>query len=104
MNLTRTFGSNARFALLEAEDSELYVWGSNAHGALGINSTESIKETPTRFSLPPTSTGHKAEIKMLACGEYHVLLLTEDGRLFVWGHNGKGQLGLGSQQDCHTCL
>jgi hypothetical protein len=31
----------------------------------------------------------------VACGRAHVLALTEEGNLYVWGLNAKGQLGLG---------
>jgi hypothetical protein len=33
-------------------------------------------------------------IVMISCGEWHSLALTESGRVFGWGYNGSGQLGL----------
>jgi len=29
-------------------------------------------------------------------GSYHVLALTKDGKLYSWGHNEYGQLGIGT--------
>lgn len=33
--------------------------------------------------------------KKIACGEAHVLAMTTDGRLYAWGQNTYGQLGMG---------
>jgi hypothetical protein len=34
-------------------------------------------------------------VAQVACGGLHTLAVTESGRLFAWGANGQGQLGLG---------
>jgi alpha-tubulin suppressor-like RCC1 family protein len=40
--------------------------------------------------------GHNQElINKIACGKSHVLALTESGKVFSWGKNDKGQLGIG---------
>lgn len=53
----------------------------------------------TRPSGPPDMchevtalSGYKVE--EIASGDYHSLALTKDGRLFVWGDNSSGQLGV----------
>ncbi|KAG8134391.1 hypothetical protein E2320_007524 [Naja naja] len=33
----------------------------------------------------------------VACGHYHSIALTKDGRVFSWGQNSHGQLGLGKE-------
>lgn len=38
----------------------------------------------------------------VACGAFHALVLTADGRVFAWGANYKGQLGLGVQRSLAT--
>jgi RHS repeat-associated protein len=39
------------------------------------------------------------EIKAVAVGAYHSLALTRDGRVWAWGSNTLGQLGLGHKND-----
>jgi alpha-tubulin suppressor-like RCC1 family protein len=38
-------------------------------------------------------------IKQIACGGEHTLAIAEDGRLFSWGWNEHGQLGLQDIED-----
>lgn len=38
----------------------------------------------------------------VATGKYHSMLATEDGRLYVWGDNSKGQLGNGTTVQQNT--
>jgi len=33
-------------------------------------------------------------IKEIACGYYHTLVLSENGEVFAFGRNDKGQLGI----------
>ncbi|KAJ5155619.1 hypothetical protein N7492_008422 [Penicillium capsulatum] len=53
----------------------------------------------TRPSGPP-DTCHEVtalagcKVTQVACGDYHSLALTQDGRLFAWGDNSSGQLGM----------
>jgi alpha-tubulin suppressor-like RCC1 family protein len=95
MNLGASFSSNALMLFMEAKDSTLYVWGSNESGALGTGDvTQDYIAQPTPLVLPPTPSGSSTQIQMVACGEYHTLLLTQDSRILVWGDNSRNQLGL----------
>lgn len=35
-------------------------------------------------------------VTQVACGEMHTLAVTDDGLVFSWGNNTKGQLGIGN--------
>eukprot|EP01134_Creolimax_fragrantissima_P004751 CFRG4751T1 len=49
--------------------------------------------------IVPSFLRNKAKIKQVACGDYHTLILTDDGLVRALGYNRWGQLGLG-----HTVL
>ena len=66
----------------------LYAFGGNRYGELGVGDFVS-RERPTRVILPGDVT-----IKAVVCGRYHAAILTTNGRVYVWGSNMVGQLGL----------
>ena len=37
-------------------------------------------------------------IKQISCGFGHTIALTKSGKIFVWGNNDGGQLGLGNYE------
>jgi alpha-tubulin suppressor-like RCC1 family protein len=89
MNSRRAFTSYTFGSLLIGEDERLYMVGSNTYGQLGRGDKEDIN-TFEPVLLPPN-----IEIKSVAAGTCHMIILTTDGRVFVWGRNEFGQLGLG---------
>ena len=72
---------------------KVYAWGYNIGGQLGDGS-------PTnRLSPVELSTSgilNDKNIVHIAAGSSHSLVLDDDGRVYVWGFNGNGQLGDGS--------
>ena len=69
----------------------LYAWGDNDDGQLGDGSRTSRNE-PVAIALP---SGIRADaLKAIACGWYHSLALTNDGRVLAWGFNKDGQCGV----------
>nr|XP_023990702.1 X-linked retinitis pigmentosa GTPase regulator-like isoform X2 [Salvelinus alpinus] len=70
----------------------VYGAGSNQEGQLGLGHCD---DTNTFHLLHPFSD--HAPIKMLAAGCNTSAALTEDGRLFMWGDNSVGQIGLGTE-------
>jgi alpha-tubulin suppressor-like RCC1 family protein len=75
--------------------NEIYTWGSNSDGALGILSvgTDEFTGSPTRSETP-------FQAKMIACGLYHTSAVDVNGKLWGTGLNNTGQLGTG---DINTC-
>jgi alpha-tubulin suppressor-like RCC1 family protein len=70
------------------DDGSLWLWGSNAQGQLGDNTT-------TRRSSP-VQTVAGGTWKLVSCGNYHTAAIKNDGTLWTWGNNVQGQLGTGS--------
>ena len=73
-------------------DGSMYCWGSNSYGKLGDGS-QSGKLSPTlvRYSDP------SIEVVKMGLGEYNTCAITSSGRVFCWGFNNYGQLGVGSK-------
>ncbi|KAK2857182.1 hypothetical protein Q5P01_005917 [Channa striata] len=75
---------------------KVYAAGGNGEGQLGLGDCEE------------RTTFHKVDffdslgpMKMLAASSNTSAALTESGRLFVWGDNNEGQIGLGKES--HAC-
>lgn len=79
------------FTICLDKDGNLYSWGSNRYGQLGITGTNTYKQNkPVQMHFPQ---GVKSKVVDIACGEEHSALLTADGNVFTWGYGNDGQLG-----------
>ena len=68
------------FLLLVTRDGGVFEWLAN-------------KPEPRVVPGLPTPVGAVA----ISCGAEHSVLVSEDGRVFAWGRNEEGQLGLGTK-------
>uniref|UniRef100_F7HQ01 X-linked retinitis pigmentosa GTPase regulator n=1 Tax=Callithrix jacchus TaxID=9483 RepID=F7HQ01_CALJA len=75
--------------LVSTEGGNVYATGGNDEGQLGLGDTE---ERTTFHRVSFFTSQHK--IKQLSAGSNTSAALTEDGRLFMWGDNSEGQIGL----------
>ncbi len=69
-------------------DGKLYAWGDNDYGQLGLGNSGDTQNTPQQV-------GDKTYWKSVSAGNDFTLALTDEGKLFIWGQNDYGQLGLG---------
>ena len=83
-----TLGMSSSF--IETTDNKLFVFGDNSRGQLGLgdttNRTKSVEFTDSRI---------KGKVKKVTLSPYRSFIETTDNKLFVFGENGRGQLGLG---------
>ncbi|XP_021118234.1 X-linked retinitis pigmentosa GTPase regulator isoform X1 [Heterocephalus glaber] len=70
-------------------EGSVYAAGGNNEGQLGLGDTE---ERNTFHRISFFTSQHN--IKQLSAGSNTSAALSEDGRLFVWGDNSEGQIGL----------
>ncbi|VDM01675.1 unnamed protein product [Schistocephalus solidus] len=108
--LTGWFNDFAFNLLAILDVGDVYTWGSNEYGQLGLPSLNLEKSRsgndPTFFSdssvnvcaIPsPVDFPNDANVTEIACGSRHTACLTEAGELFTFGWNGAGQLGFKPQ-------
>ncbi|KAE9078273.1 hypothetical protein PF007_g23930 [Phytophthora fragariae] len=72
-------------------NGHVFAWGSNSRGQLGFLSPGSSSTTLEAPSVVADLRG--TYMSSVACGEYHSLALSSDGRMFSWGCNKYGKLG-----------
>jgi len=76
----------------------LWVWGRNDHGGLGIGDTAS-RAIPTLVAAGGAPAWGGSRVLMAACGDYHQLVLTDDGGVWTCGEGDHGLLGNGNEHD-----
>ncbi|XP_006864359.1 PREDICTED: X-linked retinitis pigmentosa GTPase regulator [Chrysochloris asiatica] len=81
-------GSNTSAAL--TEDGELFMWGDNSEGQIGLNKMANV-------CVPHQVTVGKP-ISWISCGYYHSAFVTMEGKLYTFGEPEFGKLGLPSEQ------
>lgn len=82
-------GAEHTCALLS--DATVKCWGWNLFGQLGHASEKNLSKTPVLVATT-------VKVKSLAAGGFHNCLLTDHGKVFCWGKNDVGQLGLGDDK------
>ncbi|CAL1390883.1 unnamed protein product [Linum trigynum] len=81
------------FTMVLTKDGKIWNWGANSNYELGRgNKIGGWKPEPIRHLDDVCVT-------QIACGGYHSLALTDDGKVLSWGFGGHGQLGHPSNQN-----
>lgn len=75
------------------DTGEVYVWGYNGNGQLGLGSSGN-QPTPCRVAAL-----QGIRVQRVACGYAHTLVLTDEGQIYAWGANSYGQLGTGNKSN-----
>ena len=97
----RAIAAGSLHSLALARDGSVWGWGDNSHYQLGEPYGEAIKNSEGstigyRQKSPVKVVIEKAEV--IAAGGRFSLYLRQDGQLFAWGDNSRGQLGDGTVQ------
>ena len=72
-------------------DDRVFTWGLNQYGQAGTDSTEERLHKPVEVK----ALSGRGVVKITA-GLHHSLALTSDGRVFSFGRNNYGELGMGN--------
>ena len=79
--------AGASFSLAITTTGQLYGWGQNVSGQVGINSTSAVS-SPVLVSGPAATSW-----MVVAAGASHSVAITSALALYAWGLNSTGQLG-----------
>ena len=84
-----------RFTVCALDDGSVYSWGAGSAGQLGHQS-KLRRRVPTKIEAfeKLRGEGEGRVVVFVTCGETHAMALTEDGKMFAWGSNEDGRLGL----------
>ena len=78
-------------------DGDVLAFGENENGFLGTGGDSLRFEATAPVIFPDMESGE--EILMISSGGHHTLALTSFSRVFSWGGNRYGQLGIGDNED-----
>ncbi|XP_062244132.1 probable E3 ubiquitin-protein ligase HERC3 [Platichthys flesus] len=83
-----------------SRDGQIFTWGQNASGQLGLGKGE-----PSKLFPHPLKSLAGIPLAQIIAGGDHSFALSLSGAVFGWGKNRAGQLGLNDKQDravpCH---
>eukprot|EP01106_Pelomyxa_sp_JSP_P019146 TRINITY_DN940_c0_g2_i5.p1 TRINITY_DN940_c0_g2~~TRINITY_DN940_c0_g2_i5.p1 ORF type:complete len:233 (+),score=17.85 TRINITY_DN940_c0_g2_i5:604-1302(+) len=77
-------------SILRTEKGEMFVWGYNHDGQLGLGVMDTGYHTPQL-----NRQLSKMPIVSLSCGYAFNAVTLDSGHVYTWGNNGSGQLGVG---------
>jgi alpha-tubulin suppressor-like RCC1 family protein len=80
--------------LIVTEEDEVFAFGSNINGLLNSNNLGQIIEP-----LIVNDLSHK-QIIGFDNGSHHVIAITNQNKVYIWGFNNFGQLGNDTNDDC----
>ena len=89
-------------SLVRTTKKEVYFWGSNQFGQLGLKMDHKSERPPEYWSKDKPFFNYSlfniTVIKAI-CGPNHTLLLSRVGFVYAFGDNSKGQIGCGNTEE-----
>ena len=85
------------FGLAVTSSGQIYAWGDNSRGQLGFPSNSTPNITPFPITLPPGS-GQPVQV---TTGDSYTLVATASGKVFAFGDNDQGELGITPDGNTH---
>ncbi|XP_015200074.1 probable E3 ubiquitin-protein ligase HERC3 isoform X1 [Lepisosteus oculatus] len=90
----------SKHCLALSKDGQIFAWGQNSNGQLGLGKGE-----PSKLSPQPLKSLSGIPLAQIAAGGDHSFAVSLSGAVFGWGRNSAGQLGLNDEQEravpCH---
>merc|ERR1712100_591876 len=86
----------SHFAMFLSEDGELFSFGFNQYGQLGLRNNQK------RNYISPRFISSLKDVEFIECGGAHTFCKTLNNEIFCWGYNGYSQLGLENRDNQNT--
>jgi alpha-tubulin suppressor-like RCC1 family protein len=102
LSSVRTLASGYNHNLVVRNDGTVWAWGRNNSGQLGNGANGTSPSFENANTTVPvqvrnaSGSGFLTGIVAVAGGGFHSLALGEDGTVWAWGSNSRGQLGINS--------
>eukprot|EP00446_Apocalathium_sp_SHHI-4_P057412 CAMPEP_0177299616 /NCGR_PEP_ID=MMETSP0368-20130122/4123_1 /TAXON_ID=447022 ORGANISM="Scrippsiella hangoei-like, Strain SHHI-4" /NCGR_SAMPLE_ID=MMETSP0368 /ASSEMBLY_ACC=CAM_ASM_000363 /LENGTH=578 /DNA_ID=CAMNT_0018757965 /DNA_START=52 /DNA_END=1789 /DNA_ORIENTATION=- len=85
------------FIIALEESGTLVSWGEDKVGCLGLGNDRVNQPEPAPIPFPMVDE-QSVKVVDVQFGRHHVMALTDKGKVYTWGENSGGQLGLGDLQ------
>lgn len=85
-------GCGLRYAIALDTNGKVWTWGSNYYGQLG-NETTNDSSIPICISDMIGNPLHGVHISKIYAGDWHAIVVDNNGKVWSWGENNKGSLG-----------
>jgi RCC1 and BTB domain-containing protein len=82
------------FQIKKTQTGEVYSWGDNSYGQIGIGTNYDIQSTPIKVKGLDSE-----DVVAISCGYYHSMALSKNGNVFGWGYNSEGELGISNDNN-----
>jgi alpha-tubulin suppressor-like RCC1 family protein len=88
--MARQISVGGNHVCMVSTDDKLYCWGDNSKAQLGLGAAVPEAAAPMLVALP-----NGAAAQSVSCGYTGTCAVDTAGKLYCWGENDKGQLGMG---------
>ncbi|KAJ8686528.1 hypothetical protein QAD02_022322 [Eretmocerus hayati] len=78
-----------RHSAVITRDSKLFVSGDGTKGQLGVKIEAGVRSLHDFVLVPDLD-----DVSEVSCGQHHTVAITKNNRVFAWGDNKHGQLGI----------
>lgn len=80
------------------DENKIWCWGDNEYGQLGTRNNE-LANLPTKIDHDPLELGNELNFTAVSSGNYHSCGLDTENKIWCWGYNQSGQLGISNNDD-----
>ena len=89
-NDVKQVACNGQHSFIIKIDGSLWCCGDNQYGQLGLN------DNTDRATFTKVTTNINNDVKQVACGSTHTMIVKNDGTVWGCGENEEGELGISS--------
>ena len=83
------------------DDGSVWMWGGNQSATMGNGLRSGGLGAEGELNPKPLAVKGITNAKTISAGDGHVAVLLRDGTLRLWGHDGWGQIGIGTHGSYH---